>query len=233
VTATPHPTATPSAGATLGATATPSAGATLDATATSTPGVGATPTAASTPGAPVPVSGASLLLKDRATDATRRTLSFVAKDAAISTAPSSLDPVANGATVQVYNANGSGESLCLSLPSAGGSWTARGDASQPRYGYRDALAVNGPCKTASMKNGKLKLSCTAKHSPIAYSLDEPSQGAMAVRVTSGVTTWCALFGGRVRRDSGTNPPVIGGRGQFRATNAPPPATCPPAPIGCP
>jgi len=55
---------------------------------------------------------------------------------------------------------------------------------------------------------------------------------MAVRFTSGATTWCAVFGGRVLRDSGTDPPVPGGRGQFSAKDAPP-AACPPAPAACP
>ena len=45
--------------------------------------------------------------------------------------------------------------------------------------------------------------------------------------------WCALFGGRVRKDCGTDPPIVGGRGQFNATDAPVPAACPLAPGACP
>ena len=69
--------------------------------------------------------------------------------------------------------------------------------------------------------------------PIAYSLDEPAQGALAVRFTSGDTTWCAVFGGRILRDSGTDPPIAGGRGQFSAKDAARPGTCPLAPVSCP
>jgi len=246
--ATPTRTATATASATRTATPTPTRTSTPTPTPTrtSTPLTSATPSPATTPssaGTPtatpadlaVAIGGKKLVMKDRPGDATKRTISLLAKDAAIDTTPASgIDPVADGATLQIYNANGTGESVCLPLPSIGGSWRATGNASQPKYRYRDPSYVNGPCKTATIQDGKLlKVSCNAKQSPIAYSLDEPSQGAMAVRFTSGVTTYCAVFGGRVKRDSGTDPPVDGGRGQFSAVDAVPPVSCPPPPDACP
>ena len=197
-------------------------------TVTPTPG---TPTATPPP-TPIVVAGKKLVVKDRAGDATKRSLSLVLKDTAIDA--NAVDPIADGATLQLYNANGSGESVCLPLPSVAGSWTVSGDPSRPKYRYRDSHFSNGPCKSVKIQDGKLvSASCNAKLSPIAYSLDEPSQGAMAVRLTSGTTTWCAAFGGRVTRDSGTDPPVPGGRGQFKASDAPRPMACPVAPVACP
>jgi hypothetical protein len=233
-TRTPTPIRTPTRTPTPTATAMRSASATPPAAPTPTPPAVGTPTP--TPaGTPVAVSGKQLVVKDHPGDPRRRAITFVSKDAAIdTTATTGIDPVADGAVLQIYDANGSGESVCLPLPSVAGSWRVRGVGSHTSYGYRDALFANGPCKVATVKNGKLvKVACAAKASPIAYSLDEPLQGAMAVRFTSGGTTWCALFGGRVRRDSGTDPPVAGGRGQFSATNAPPPPACPPPPVACP
>jgi hypothetical protein len=239
-TATPSRTPTPTRTATQTRTVTPAASATPGVTATS----GATATAAGTPSAapsgtpsapptPIPVAGKHLLLKDRPGDATKRVLTLTLKDARIDTTPATgIDPVAGGATLQVYAASGTGDSVCLTLPASG--WSARGVAARPRYRYRDGAFAQGPCRTATVQNGKLlSVACTAKLEPIAYSLDEASQGAVAVRFSSGGTSWCALFGGRVRRDSGTDPPNAGGRGQFDATDAPAPATCPPPPDACP
>ncbi len=222
--ATPAPTATRTPTPVRTATGVPSA----SPTRTATPGAASTPTAAP----PLPVAGKRLVVKDNPLDATRRTLLFLARDTAITTLD--IDPVADGASVQLYNANGSGESLCIALPSVGGSWRLSGPPSRPKYRYKDAVSAHGPCKAAAIAMGSgIKVSCNAKRAPLAYSLDEPSQGALAVRITSGATTWCATFGGRVVRDSGTAPPIAGGRGQFSAKDAPAPAACPPAPHACP
>jgi hypothetical protein len=67
--------------------------------------------------------------------------------------------------------------------------------------------------------------------PIDYSLDEPAQEALGVRFTSGTTSYCATFGGERTVDSGTDPPNPGGKGRFKAKDAPV-APCPPAPA-CP
>jgi hypothetical protein len=181
------------------------------------------------------VSGRKLVVKDNPGDPSKRAVSLQSRDPLIdTTAATGVDPIADGATLQIYAANGAGDAVCLPLPSAGGSWRASGDPARPRYRYRDALGVNGPCRAASITDGKLlKVTCTAKRSPIGYSLDEPAQGAIAVRFTSGATTWCALFGGTVQRDSGTDPPIAGGRGQFSALDAPAPVDCPEPPAACP
>ena len=232
---TPTPTRTATAGLTTTRTPTPSATRTPTPSPTRTVTPTPVPTPSATPGsgaAPILVAGKQLVVKDNPLDPTRRSAVVVLKDAAITTL--GIDPVADGASVQLYNANGSGESTCLALPSVAGSWRLSGLPSRPKYRYKDAAAANGPCKTAAIAIGSgIKVICTAKQAPLAYSLDEPSQGAIAVRITSGGTTWCATFGGQVVRDSGTDPPVDGGRGQFSAKDAPAPAACPPAPATCP
>src|SRR5262249_54437462 len=83
------------------------------------------------------------------------------------------------------------------------------------------------------KGGKLlKVVCIAKTKPIAYSLDEPTQGTLGVRFTSGAKTYCATFGGDKTVDSGTDPPNPKGKGRFKSKNATA-APCPSPPSPCP
>lgn len=237
------PSGTPGSSAAPSATRTPTPTATTGATASRTLTPGATPSGVATPTAPaatstatiVAMGGKRLVVTDRAGDATKRTISVLVKDAAVDTSVATgIDPLADGATLQIYNANGSGESVCLPLTSTGGSWAVRGSAAHPTYRYRDPRFTNGPCRAATVTHGKLlTVTCAARTSPIAYSLDEPSQGAIAVRFASGGTIWCAEFGGRVQRDTTADPQVNGGRGRFSAVNAPPPAPCPAPPVACP
>jgi cysteine-rich repeat protein len=184
--------------------------------------------------APTRVSGKKLDVKD-GSDPTKRSVAFDSRDPAIDTTQGSgIDPVANGLALQLYDTDGRGESVCLRLPSVAGSWRAKGDPASPVFSYADTRGVNGPCKHAVVKDGKLlKISCAAKLRPIGYSLDEPAQHALAVRVVSGSATYCALFGGTVKTDSGTDPPIAGGRGKFSARDAAAPAACPAPPAPCP
>ena len=203
-----------------------------DGPATGTPASCCDASCAIKPGCSTQIGGKLLLVKDNA-DPTKRKIVFVSKDPAIdTTVGTGVDPVTNGASFQVYNANGSGESVCLPLPSTAGTWEASGRAPDLRYSYKDADAAHGPCKVVKIKDGKLlRVLCLAKVQPIDYSLDEPTQGAMAVRFTSGATTYCATFGGDVKVDSGTDPPNPKGAGKFKAKDAAA-APCPPAPA-CP
>jgi hypothetical protein len=65
------------------------------------------------------------------------------------------------------------------------------------------------------------------------SLGEPSQGSVGVIFKSGSVVLCANFGGTVTKDSGTNPPNPGGKGQFAAKDASAPGACPTPPVTCP
>jgi hypothetical protein len=138
-----------------------------------------------------------------------------------------IDPVADGAAVQIFNDTGTGESACLTLPSAG--WSASGSGATRKFKYKDPSGAFGPCKSISLKTGKpLKVSCQAKVQPIPYTLDEPAQGALGVRFTSGGLTYCARFGGDVKHDD-----PVGSGGKFQAVRAQAPVACPVPPASCP
>ena len=181
------------------------------------------------PAAGTPIAGTKLLIRDAA-DPRTRSITFNAKSPIIDGVD--IDPVADGLSVQVYS-DAAGGFACLHLPSTPGAWRATGTPPDVTYTYRDPLYANGPCAWAKLKRGSFALKCSAALSAIPYALDAQAQRSVAVDVTSGARTFCALMGGRVVADSGTNPPNVGGRGIFYAKSAPAPATClvPPAP--CP
>jgi hypothetical protein len=97
----------------------------------------------------------------------------------------------------------------------------------PTYRYRDSSHAHGPCGTAQIKHGKtLKLSYKTTVAPIDFTLDEPTQGSLAVAVRSGGLEYCATFGGSVVVDSGV-------QRRFLAKNAPATVGCLVPPTSCP
>ena len=119
----------------------------------------------------------------------------------------------------------SGESASFTLP-AGASWRGLGvPDGDAGYVYRDRGGSAGPCRTLVVQRGRrLVLRCDGRIGAIPFTLDEPSQGELEVRVAFGSgTVVCARFGGSVRRDAGIG--AGGGRGVFRATDAPAPSGC--------
>jgi polyhydroxybutyrate depolymerase len=163
------------------------------------------------PPLPTRVSGSKLMVKDSGTPSKRKFL-LLLKDPALG---NGIDPTADGAALQVYNSNGSGESVCLSLPADG--WRAASSG----FVYKDGESASGPCKSAKVKQGKLlKVVCQG----ISYSLDEEEQGSLAVRFSSGSRTYCAGFGGTVAEDEA---------GIFTAFDAPSPSLCPAPREPCP
>jgi hypothetical protein len=145
-----------------------------------------------------PISGDKILITDNA-DVTKRKIIFVSKDPAIDTAGGGvgMDPVANGAQLVVLNAN-TDEEVCFNLGAGTTFWKTSATGTLT---YKDPSFTNGPCKSARVKEGKLlKVTCVAKVSPIAFSLDETTQGNMAVRFSSGTTEYCAAFGGTIVKD---------------------------------
>jgi hypothetical protein len=171
---------------------------------------------------PAPVLGRSLKLKDHL-DPSKRKVTFKSRDPQISTlANLGFEPDDHGLVVHVFNTRGTGDSACMTLPAAG--WTITGTTTKRVFKYRDAAFAHGPCKTAVVRDGQLKVTCVAIAQPISYSLDEPSQGGVGVAATSGAASLCAEFGGRITRDE----PLT-----FAATSAPRPAPCPTPPVPCP
>ena len=111
------------------------------------------------------------------------------------------------------------ETAAMALPATG--WTMRGSGSTTRYTYRDDGA--GPCASAQLQCGRLKAVCQG--AGMGFSLDEPAQGSLRVRMVSGGTDtvrYCLLFGGTIAAD---RPAAGESAGIFRARNAAAPADC--------
>jgi cysteine-rich repeat protein len=169
------------------------------------------------------LSGQNLSVRDKGGDPARRRLLVVSRDAGIvAPAPGSAsDPRAQGATLRL--ARGTAEVDSYVLPPSG--WRGLGvpNGSQG-YRYSDRLRTNGPCRIVLVRPGRLlRASCLG--SQMAFTLDEPSQGALTVTFrpgTSGVRS-CFLFGGTIAKDSQALPGIVG---RFRARRAGPPASCP-------
>lgn len=124
------------------------------------------------------------------------------------------DPTAWGATLTVYNAAGGTESFPARLPATG--WTVAF-----RTGYR-FVSPTGPVLKVFVKQDHLWVN--AGKTGFGYTLDEPSQGAMAVRLTLGTgVTWCASAVPKVPASRYDRP------GKFFATHADAPAACSPVP----
>ena len=125
------------------------------------------------------------------------------------------DPRVAGAVLTIYNAAGSTtDHTELALPAAG--WSLAGT---------DGFAFKGgaPLTRALVKRDKLKLLLKGAFD---YSLDEPAQGAVAVRLTFAGGGWCAAASAKV---SGSPPSTAASDrpGRFIGTkNAPAPASCP-------
>jgi DNA-binding beta-propeller fold protein YncE len=173
----------------------------------------------------LPIGAAQLVIIDHP-DATKRKIVFSSNDPRIvpkvPTVEDGIDPTSDGAVLQVYNAAGSDDHACFSLPAS--EWVATVKRSRTTLKYTDEGATVGPCKMVLIKGGKLTLTCTARSRPIDYSLDEPTQQKVAVRFRSGATEYCALFGGTVVKDSAGK--------KFVAKNATMPTACPTPPSPC-
>lgn len=170
-------------------------------------------------GAMGPMPGKKLLVRDDNVDPTKRKIVFLAKDAQVAKplAETPSDPTTNGAVVTIVNPT-SGESVSYSLP-AGSNWHALGKpAGAIGYAYRDPKAANGPCASLLVKDDKIRLTCTGKHSALGFTLDEPSQGSLIASVRFGSSSpQCTTFGGSIKRDSST---ILEPKPTFLAKNAP-------------
>src|SRR5207244_7929456 len=97
-----------------------------------------------------------------------------------------------------------------------------GTDSRPSYRFR-ANDPNQPVARIMLNPDRLAI--RAGGAAFAYTLNEPSQGSIAIRLTLGADalTFCAEGGG-------TLPPHVDVQDRFTATrNTPPPATCPAIP----
>ena len=130
------------------------------------------------------------------------------------------DPSVGGATLTVYNATGSGESVVVTLPAS----TPLASWSPVRGGYRfRGRDPNGPISSVTVRADRI--SVKGGNAPWGYTLDAPSQGAIALRLALGSDRpWCTAA--PARSGSASFDTV----GRFVAEpNTPPPASCPPVP----
>jgi hypothetical protein len=98
------------------------------------------------------------------------------------------DPTVGGAVLDVYNGAGSGEKVRVVLPASG--WTPYGNPVAPA-GYRwTAPSRADPVSRVTVRANRLRI--RSGGASWAYTLDEPAQGAVALRLRLGAgTPWCA------------------------------------------
>ncbi|MEW6271802.1 MAG: hypothetical protein AB1689_21170 [Thermodesulfobacteriota bacterium] len=135
------------------------------------------------------------------------------------------DPTVSGARLRVYNSAGSGEQLDLALPAAG--WLAL-----PSGGYRFKGGTDEAVRDVTLKPDLLTV--RGGGSTWGYTLDEPSQGRVALRLTLGdALDLCADAPARLAG----RPPTTeqnDRRDKFvAASKTPAPASCPVPPLGSP
>ena len=195
-----------------------------------------TPTPSPTPGPPADLTSVRtsvLLLRETTGRQTRRSFRFKAltgDDAAanrIVPPPrgSAADPTSAGGVVIVYGAGGSGDVATYALPAPG--WKATGTARRPK-GYRFKGAAGHPVASLVLAADKL-----VARGAGTYTLDEPSQGTVAVRVVLGAGAeaagWCAAAPAR-QKGSPPSTAKTDRRGRFEGEpQSPPPEDCPDVP----
>jgi DNA-binding beta-propeller fold protein YncE len=197
--------------------------------------------ASSTPGSPdttVMIRGSSMSLRDDSTPpvnpAVRRIRLKSGKHKGVPSGvvppawDSAGDPTvpgsAGGALLTVYNGSGSGEAVTVVLPAA--NWRRLGSTAGPRgYRYADGQHLAGPISSVSVtSSGTLVIAGAGPTWP--YTLNEPSQGTVAVRLRLGQgDVWCTAFPAKPSA-SGANDRVDKFVG---APNLPIPGSCPPVP----
>ena len=163
------------------------------------------------------MSGKKLSVTDRSGDPTKRRLSLTSGDVSLTAVPVEDPgaPTSTGGFLDVINTV-TGETDGFPLPAA--NWVGLGVPSgSAGYRYRDSRRTAGSCTTVWIKNGK-RLSARCQGSGIDLSLDEASQGSLALRLTLGNgDRYCMSFGGTVTKDE---------PGTFKARDAPAPSACP-------
>jgi hypothetical protein len=163
------------------------------------------------------LSGKTLAVSDKSGDPTKRRISLASTDDALTSvsADDSSAPTVSGGFLDIIN-TATGEIDGFPLPAA--NWKGLGTpAGSAGYSYRDSRLTAGPCKTVGIKNGK-RLQVRCQGAGIDFSLDEATQGAIAIRLTLGNgDRYCLSFGGTVVKDE---------PGAFRAKDAPAPGACP-------
>ena len=129
------------------------------------------------------------------------------------------DPTSGGGTLTVYNTAGSGEEVTVALPAS--RWSSFGGRA---YRFRDANA-GAPVSRVTVSADRISLA--GGGSGWVFTLDEPSQGRIAVRLTLGSgRPWCAEAPAKATPSTTANDRV----GRFVAQpRTPAPLVCPAVP----
>jgi len=129
---------------------------------------------------------------------------------------------AGGALLTISNADGSGERVTIGLPAE--HWRRRGSAAHPRgYRYDDPARLAGPITHVAIdRRGAVDLRGGGPW--FGYTLDEPAQGKIAVRLQLGRgDVWCTTFTAKPGRDARNDRPgrFVGSRQRAVPTDCPP------------
>lgn len=172
-----------------------------------------------------PVPGKKLLVREKLGDPASRKIVAVLEEVTLPAPGSANDPTIAGGTALLASPV-TGESATFSLP-PGAFWRGLGQPpGEKGYVYSDPRGTNGPCKKLKLIEGKIgKLTCVGKTGSIPFSLDEPSQGTLALSIQLGAAPFeCGIFGGTVSKDIGFDAPSP--IGIFKAKAAPMVGSCP-------
>ena len=122
------------------------------------------------------------------------------------------DPTFGGAELRIYNSSGlTPDVFQTALPAFG--WSVIGPVSAPK-GYR-FTSTSGPIQRVTVKHHRVVI--RGGRAALGYTLNEPAQGSVALRLTMGTgVEWCA---------DGTAP-KIDRAAKFRVKNARAPPACP-------
>jgi cysteine-rich repeat protein len=174
----------------------------------------------------------SITVTDNAVNPSDRRVVVSCRDDAILTSPLGTpgDPTIGGGVFKVLNPS-TMETASIDLPPP--RWRALGrDGDGTRgYKYRDRFGTFGPCRRvvvrpeSSLRGPLLRVVCRGAQIP--FTLDEPTQGTLAVSLELGSgDRYCMEFGGIVVDDFGigTNPDRPNA-GQFVRKVAPAPPSC--------
>lgn len=162
-------------------------------------------------------AGRFLSARDPGDPSKRQIKANVKDDRIVSPAPGSVnDPRTAGATLRLWNPT-TAEEAVFALP-PGPDWKGLGKPAGEK-GYKYKGPAGDPCVSVFVRHSKLlKVVCKGRSGPIPFTLDEPSQGSLAVSIQFGsLAPQCAEFGGFLRKDE---------PGHFLAKNAPGDGPCP-------
>jgi sugar lactone lactonase YvrE len=211
----------------------------VTSTSTTTTIVGSTTTTTTTlPAATlVLIQTTSLNLRDKTSPPTARSRKVTFKSTTKKDLPANRvvvpapgsggDPTLHGAMLVVYNSAGSGEKVEVALPAGG--WRLLGSVVAPKGFKFSGSDPDGPISRVFVKADQVKV--RGGKANWAYTLDEPSQGRIGVRLQLGTATaWCADAPAKA---SGSPPSTAQSDRVDKFTaqpKTPAPVSCPPLPV---